>query len=194
MSRLCGRSGHWKNQPLCGMDGLIPVPEPAPAQCATAANTGTDNPPAAKCCAFEPGTPEWRPVFCAPDAFVPTDAPDRKARSQATDQRLLLTLRLWSGIESRLVADTLLRAGQAADRVPIRSPPVHRKIPPNVLPPPTDRAADWRATPKSSAHTADTSNAAPQNAANPPGWRNARSSHADAAAQSTGADTADARS
>src|SRR5438034_285702 len=75
------------------------------------------NPPTARGCDFEPGTPKWRPVFLWPGASVSTGAPPRKSRSESTDQRLLLTGRLWSQIEPKPDADILLRARQAADRV-----------------------------------------------------------------------------
>ena len=109
--------------------GWSPYPRagtrPGQSAALRAANAGSGNPPTARCCGFEPGTPKWRPVFPWPGASVSTGAPPRKSRSESTGQRLLLRWRLWSGIESKPDADILLRAGQAADRVLTRSPPAH---------------------------------------------------------------------
>ena len=145
-----------------------------------AATAGSGNLPKARGCDSEPGTPEWWPVFLWPGASVPTVAPHQKSRSESADQRLLLTLSLWSGIESRPDADTLLRARQAADRDLTRSPPEHRN---NFAPaglPRADRASARPPIPKRSAHNPDTNSAAPPSARPPKAWHIAHSDHAGA--------------
>ena len=140
------------------MGGPNPGSKSAPAQStAKTATAGSGNLPKARCCDFEPGTPKWRPVFLWPDASVPTVAPHQKSRSESTDQRLLVTLRLWSGSESMPDADILLRARQAEGRDLNRSPPVHRKKFVPAIPPKACRAAARPPGLKSSAHNPDTS-------------------------------------
>jgi len=176
----CARSGHQKNKPLCGMGGPNPGSKSAPAQStAKTATAGSGNLPKARCCDFEPGTPKWRPVFLWPDASVPTVAPHQKSRSESTDQRLLVTLRLWSGSESMPDADILLRARQAEGRDLNRSPPVHRKKFVPAIPPKACRAAARPPGLKSSAHNPDTSSAAPPDARRPRAWHNGSNSRGD---------------